>query len=168
MNQHKLAIVPGSFDPMTLGHLELIRKAAAQYREVVVAVMVNREKQTMFDMGTRVKIAEATVRDLPNVRVIADSGMLIDLFDRLGADAVCKGYRNERDLAYERLQDDWNRAHNPHFRTELFRSEGAFAALSSTEVRERLANGEPITSLVSASALPIILDKIKNDSNSCS
>ena len=88
-----LAIVPGSFDPMTLGHLELIKTVAKRYDEVVVAVMVNRSKKYMFDMETRVAIAEETVKELSNVRVIADAGMLIDLFDKLQADAVCKGWR---------------------------------------------------------------------------
>ncbi|MBO4308499.1 MAG: pantetheine-phosphate adenylyltransferase [Clostridia bacterium] len=158
---YDLAIVPGSFDPMTLGHLDLIADAAKRYREVVVAVMTNNEKQVFFDMETRVRIAKASVRALPNVRVIADRGMLVDLFDRLGADAVCKGYRNETDLAYERLQDEWNCAHNPRFRTELIHSCGEHATLSSTAVRERIARGEALNGFVADAAIPIILKNIK-------
>lgn len=157
--KNSLAIVPGSFDPMTLGHYDLVAEAARRYARVVVAVMVNREKQARFDLETRLKIARATVADLPNVTVLADEGMLIDLFDRLGADAVCKGYRNETDLAYEKVQDEWNRAHDPRFRTELIPAAGAHAAVSSTLVRERLDRGEPLNGLVSPAALPFILDK---------
>ncbi len=154
-----LAIVPGSFDPMTLGHLDVIRAAAERYDEVVVAVMINREKQYLFDMETRVRIAEATVASLPHVRVIADEGMLIDLFDRLGADAVCKGWRNETDLHYEEQMAQWNRAHNPRFCTELFRASEAHGELSSTAVRARLACGEGIEELVHPDAIPLIKTK---------
>ena len=72
-----LAIVPGSFDPMTLGHLELIKVAAARYDEVVVAIMQNAEKTYLFTPEERVEVAKKTVEDLPNVRVIFDDGMLI-------------------------------------------------------------------------------------------
>ncbi len=137
-----LAIVPGSFDPMTLGHLDLIRAAAEKYDEVVVAVMINPDKSYLFDMDSRVEIAKRTVASLPNVRVIADGGMLIDLFDRLEADAVCKGVRNETDYAYEMKMADWNRAHNPRFCTELIESSGERRELSSTDVRALLARGE--------------------------
>lgn len=143
-----LAIVPGSFDPMTLGHLELIKTAAKRYDEVVVAVMVNRSKRYMFDMETRVAIAEETVKELPNVRVIADSGMLIDLFDKLNADVVCKGWRNQHDYDYELHMADWNSAHNPRFRTEMIRAKSAVENISSSDVRRRLATGDPIEGIV--------------------
>ena len=154
-----LAIVPGSFDPMTMGHLDLVLKAAKRYDEVVVAVMINSAKRYLFDIETRTEIARATVAHLPNVRVICERGMLIDLYDRLRADTVCKGWRNETDYAYELRMADWNRAHNPRFRTELIRSRGEFADLSSTEVREYLAKGEVPEGLVHPNALPLVLKK---------
>ncbi|MBQ9773118.1 MAG: pantetheine-phosphate adenylyltransferase [Clostridia bacterium] len=153
-----LAIIPGSFDPMTLGHLDLVASAAKRYDEVVVAVMINRSKRYCFDMETRVAIAEKTVAAYPNVRVIADTGMLIDLFDRLGADAVCKGWRNTRDYDYELHMADWNQAHNPRFRTELIRAKSAHKEISSTEVRRLLEAGESLEEYVHADAIPIILD----------
>ncbi len=154
-----LALVPGSFDPMTLGHLDVIRKALAEFDEVVVAVMVNREKKTAFSMEQRVRIAEASVSGLGRVRVISDAGLLVDLYRKIGADAVCKGYRNETDLAWEREQDEWNRAHDPKFRTVLYRADEKYANLSSTEVRRRLDCGEPIEGLVSPSARRLIESK---------
>ena len=143
-----LAIVPGSFDPMTLGHLELIKTVAKRYDEVVVAIMVNRSKKYLFDLNTRVAIAEETVKELPNVRVITENGMLIDLFDRLGANAVCKGWRNQRDYDYELHMADWNSSHNPRFRTEMIRAKSAVEHISSTEVRRRLMAGEPLEGIV--------------------
>ncbi len=155
-----LAIVPGSFDPMTMGHLDLVVKAAKRYDEVVVAVMINAAKRYLFDMETRVEIARRTVAHLPNVRVISEKGLLIDLFDRLGADAVCKGWRNDKDYDYEVHMADWNREHNPRFRTELIRSRGEYSELSSTEVRGRLEAGEVPEGLVHPDALDLVLTKI--------
>ena len=155
-----LAIVPGSFDPMTMGHLDLVLKALKRYDEVVVAVMINPSKRYLFDMETRLEIAKRTVEHLPNVRVIAEKGLLIDLFDRLHADTVCKGWRNEKDYAYELRMADWNREHNPRFRTEMIRSRGEFETLSSTEVREMLTTGCVPEGLVHSNALPLVLNKL--------
>lgn len=156
-----LAIVPGSFDPMTLGHLDIVASAAKRYDDVVVAVMINPAKRYCFDMKTRVLIAQRTVAPYPNVRVIADRGMLIDLFDRLKADAVCKGWRNEKDYEYELHMADWNRAHNPRFRTELIQARDTHVEISSTRVREMLVNGESFAELVHPDAIPLILDAQK-------
>ena len=156
-----LAIVPGSFDPITLGHLELIQAAAVRYDEVVVAVMINDQKQYLFDMDERVKMAELTVSDFVNVRVISDRGMLIDLFDRLHADVVFKSYRNDVDLAYEQQMAQWNRAHNPRFVTELIRSFGEYALVSSTEVRDQMIKGKYPSGLVDERIRPYVENKIK-------
>ncbi len=152
-----LVILPGSYDPMTLGHLSLVRRALENFDEAVVAVMVNPDKHTLFDMDTRAEIARRTVAGLPQVRVLCDRGMLIDLFDRLHADAVCKGWRNAEDYAYEQRMDEWNRTHNPRFRTVLLQSDGPYANLSSTQVRELLRRGEVPDGLVHPDALPLIL-----------
>ena len=87
--------------------------------------------------------------------------MLIDLFDRLGATAVCKGWRNSVDYAYELKMSEWNKSHNPRFRTEFYQSEGEYATLSSTEVNELLEKGEIPEGLVHPDALPILLEHLK-------
>lgn len=153
----KIAIVPGSFDPMTLGHRALIETVAARYETVYVAVMTNFAKKPFLENEDRLKIAELTLSELPNVKILADSGLLVDLFDRLHADAVCKGYRNDADLAYERTQDEWNRARNPRFVTELIPAKAETAQISSTRVRELLAKGEALSGLVAEAAIPVLL-----------
>ena len=160
MKNRKIAIVPGSFDPMTLGHRALIEQVAARYETVYVAVMINAEKKPLLTPLMRCKIAELTLSDLPNVKVIADSGLLIELFDRLQADAVCKGYRNETDLAYEKSQDEWNRAHNPRFYTELIPAKAGTEEISSTFVRACLAKGLPLHGLVAEQAIPLLLNAV--------
>ena len=152
-----LAILPGSYDPMTLGHRDMVERALQDYDEAVVAVMVNPNKQTTFDMETRVRIAQLTVADLVNVRVISDTGMLIDLFDRLGADAVCKGYRNQTDYDYEMAMASWNKEHNPRFVTVMYPANPDHGSLSSTQVRACLEKGSIPDGLVHPNALPLIL-----------
>ncbi|MBE6633795.1 MAG: pantetheine-phosphate adenylyltransferase [Ruminococcaceae bacterium] len=151
-----LAIIPGSFDPMTLGHLDVVLRALEDYDEVVVAVMVNPQKRTLFDMKTRVEIAKRTVEGLSNVRVISDTGMLVELFDRLGADAVCKGYRNQTDYDYEMSMARWNREHNPRFRTVLYPARQEHESLSSTQVRALLEQGRLPEGLVHPEAVELI------------
>lgn len=159
----KIAIVPGSFDPMTLGHLDVVRYAAAHYDKVYVAVMVNREKKYEFSKEVRAEIARRTVAGIPNVEVIVDDGMLIDLYDRLSASAVCKGYRNQTDYDYEQTMAKWNAAHNPRFYTELIRADGKYQNVSSTEVRNALAKGAPIDSMVHPDAVSLILSEKSTD-----
>ena len=154
-----LAIVPGSFDPMTLGHLALIKTVAQKYDEVVVAVMQNSQKQYLFTTEERVEIARLTVSELSNVRVISDDGMLIDLYDRLDASAVCKGVRNETDRSYEENMAAWNRNHNPRFVTELIDSDGAYATVSSTDVRAAMKNREDLSFLVHPRVVSILSQK---------
>lgn len=155
----KIAIVPGSFDPMTLGHRALIEEVCKRYEVVYVAVMTNFEKKSFLPSAVRSKIAELTLSDLSNAKVVADDGLLVDLFDRLHADVVCKGYRNEADLAYERVQDEWNRAHNPRFLTELIPAAPGTGEISSTLVRERLAKGEDLSGLVDPRVIPLLREK---------
>ena len=137
-----IAIGPGSFDPITNGHLDIIRRALTVADEVVVAVMNNDAKTYTFDMETRKELALLAVSELAHVRVVADSGMLVDLFDRLGADVIVKGVRNEADRAYEVAMADYNLAHNPRAKTLLLEADGALLSLSSTRGREALAKGE--------------------------
>ena len=146
----RLAIVPGSFDPMTLGHLDLVKNVAKRYDEVVVAVMINPAKRYCFDLETRVEIAKKTVEELGNVSVISDKGLLIDLYDRLGASAVCKGWRNEADYAYEQKHALYNRAHNPKAETLYLPADPAYDHISSTLVRERIEAGQSIDDIVPA------------------
>lgn len=157
------AIVPGSFDPMTLGHLSLIKRVAAEYDRVTVAVMINPDKEYLFNTEARVAIAKATVEELSNVDVIYDDGMLIDLYDKLGADAVCKGWRNPADLLYEKEMAEWNLEHNPRFVTNLLHADAEYATLSSTEVREMIARGESLASVVHANALPLIASALDSE-----
>ncbi len=136
-----LAIIPGSFDPMTLGHLDLVKRALSMYDEVVVAVMINPKKQYRHTLEERAEIARLTVGDLEHVRVVVSEGLLVDLFDQLNADVIVKGIRNEKDRLYEEEMASWNLEHNARAETVFLQAADDFEHISSTEVRTHLGKG---------------------------
>lgn len=160
------AIIPGSFDPMTLGHREVVRAAAAIFDEVIVLVMNNdmtkyvkdaKVKEYLFDTNARVEIARLTCADIPNVHVETRGGLLIDAFDEFGADVIVKGVRNEADFAYEQVHAAWNLAHNPRAKTVYLPSDPTYAHLSSTLAREKLLKGESLSDIIAPNALEWIM-----------
>ncbi len=144
MKKHTVAIVPGSFDPITYGHIDIIKRAAEMYDTVYVAVMINDQKSYLFDIDERKRIAEAAVAEIGNVNVISSDGMLWRLAEELSADALVKGYRNDADYAYEQKMAEFNAAHNPRAKTVLLKANDGLSDISSTAVRRLLAAGESI------------------------
>lgn len=166
------ALMPGSYDPMTLGHLQVVKAAAEIFDEVIVLVMNNdmtkyvkdaKVKEYLFDTCARVEIARLTCADLPNVRVETRGGLLIDAFDELGADVIVKGVRNEADFAYEQIHAAWNLAHNPRAKTVYLPSDPAYAHLSSTLAREKLKNGESLEGVLAESSIAWIQNNTKGE-----
>lgn len=137
-----LALIPGSFDPMTLGHLSLVKEALKRYDEAVVAVMNNDKKTYLFDLPTRRRLAELTVAGLPRVRVVASEGLLVDLFDELHADIIVKGVRNETDRRYEEEMAAYNLSCNSRAKTLLLSAAKDVEEISSTRVRAELLAGK--------------------------
>ena len=89
-----IAVYAGSFSPPTLGHLDIIRRASAMFDELVVAVLSQRAKQYTFPPEARLEMLEEITREFRNVRVVADTGLLVDLAHREGADVIVRGLRN--------------------------------------------------------------------------
>lgn len=100
-----------------------------------------------------------TVAHLPKVQVITDRGMLVDLFDRIGADVIVKGVRNEKDRAYEEEMAAYNLSKNPRAKTVLLEADPALGAVSSTAVREMLANGQRPTELLAPAVLAYLASR---------
>ena len=152
-------IVPGSYDPITVGHMDVIRRAAALFDRVYVAVMTNdmrayvadaKVKQYMFSMEERTELARLACAEFSNVQVVSSSGRLIDLVDEVGADIIIKGVRNEADYAYEQQHALYNRAHNPRAETLYLPADPAYDHISSTLVRQCIEAGQSIEPLVPA------------------
>jgi pantetheine-phosphate adenylyltransferase len=147
------ALIPGSFDPMTLGHLDIVARACAKYDKVTVAVMINDSKTYAHTIEERAEMVRLTVAHLPQVQVVVDRGMLVDLFDRIGADVIVKGVRNEKDRAYEEKMAAYNLAANPRAKTVLLEATPALDALSSTAVRAMLERRERPEGLLAPAVL---------------
>ena len=153
-----IAIIPGSFDPMTVGHLDIVKRALAHYDEVVVAVMINDQKTYDYTLAQRVKMAELTVQGLDRVRVVGSEGLLVDLFDSLGADVIVKGIRNQEDRAYEEKMAAWNLEQNPRATTIFLQAADDYEQIQSTTVRELIHAGESPDAFVVAAVSEYLRD----------
>lgn len=144
----KTAVVPGSFDPVTLGHVDLIRRAAALFDRVIVTAMVNFEKHYCFTVEQRLEFLKDAVKDIPNVTVEYSDEMLYAYVLRKGACAVVKGVRDGKDTDYEIWMSDYNRQHAPSCDTVLLPADKALTQVSSTEVKRLAQAGKDITAQV--------------------
>lgn len=143
----KIALIPGTFDPFTIGHLELVKFAADIFDEVVVCICVNPEKTHLFDEKTRKEMIEKAIADYPNARVDTHHGMTADYAVSIGAEYIVRGIRNEKDAKYELEMADFNRNYRG-VRTLFVPASAEIAEISSTLVREKLSKGESVESLI--------------------
>ena len=139
----KSVILPGSYDPVTLGHLEVIKKASLEYEEVYAVVFVNPSKTYTYSVEDRVKMLLLATDELDNVMVSYSNGLVIDYMRDHGIDRIVKGYRNDTDLEYEKKQAEYNLRFGG-YETELKKCREGYEGISSTEVRRRLDKGESV------------------------
>ncbi len=145
------SIYPGSFDPITLGHLDIITRAARCFDEVVVCVMVNCEKPGgLFLPEKRVELIEKSVSHLPNVKVDRWSSLLADYMVEKNAHILIKGVRNTADFESEKQMARINQGIVPELETVLLPASAAFEHFSSTMVREMIRYGQPLEKYVPA------------------
>ncbi len=151
----KSVILPGSYDPVTVGHLDIIRRAAEKFDEVYVVAFVNPNKKYRFSVDERVKMLLLATDDLENVLVSYSDGLVIDYMREHGIEKIVKGYRSDADLPWEREQAEWNLKFGG-YETELWKCREGFETVSSTAVRGALSSGEEIAELVPASVAEYI------------
>ena len=132
----KAAIYPGSFDPVTYGHLDVIRRAASIFDELTVSVLNNKVKTPLFSVEERVKILEEATKDLPNVRVESFSGLLIDYARSKGIHVAIRGLRAITDFEYELQMAQTNRVMAPEIDTIFLTTNLKYSYLSSSIVKE--------------------------------
>jgi pantetheine-phosphate adenylyltransferase len=142
-----IVVVPGSFDPFHLGHLDVVTRAAQLFDEVVVAVGVNITKNYLFTPGERLELAREATAFLPNVRVLQLEGLLVDFCAAVGADTVVKGLRFGSDFDYElqmaKINDELG-----GIETLLLPATSPFGTLSATMIREVVLAGGDVSAFV--------------------
>ncbi|GAB4584354.1 pantetheine-phosphate adenylyltransferase [Nocardia sp. IFM 10818] len=153
------ALCPGSFDPVTNGHLDVIRRAAVQFDEVVVTVVINPNKKGMFTIEERVEMIREVTSDLPNVRVESWQGLLVEFAKEQGLTAIIKGLRDATDFGYELQMAQMNRKLTG-VDTFFIATNPAFGFVSSSLVKEVAAYGGDISDLLPPSVHKRLLDRI--------
>lgn len=152
----KTALYPGTFDPLTNGHLDIIRRAARLFDEVVVAVAASPGKSALFSLEERHAMVEECVSELDGVRAVTFDGMLIHEFERLGVDVVVRGVRLFQDFEYEYTMALMNRRLCPTFDVLFLMPSEEVLSVSSTLVKDIHHHGGEVSSLVP----PEVLDRM--------
>lgn len=137
----RIALFPGSFDPFTAGHLNILRRALTMFDEVVVAVGINQDKRGFFDMEKRVDIIRQATSGMDGVRIIQYDNLTIDTCRQLGIRHIVRGVRNMIDFESERSISDANRRLAPEIETIIIPTAQEFAHISSSAVRDILKHG---------------------------
>ncbi len=153
------AAYSGTFDPVTLGHLDIIERAAAMFPKLIVAVGYNVAKSPKFTVEERVALIEDVTRHLSNVQVVAFTGLVVNFAREHGVTVLVRGVRNVGDVDYERQMAVMNRDLYPALDTVFLAPSPQFEHLSSTLVRELAGLGAPVEKLVPPAVIPALLER---------
>ncbi len=144
----KIAVFPGSFDPITLGHIDLVKRALPLFDKIIVAVGVNNQKSTLFLLEDRLAWLNREFEDLPQVEVGYFSGLTVNYCKQVGARYLLRGLRNASDFDYEKTISQLNHIIGDQLETLFFISKPEFSHISSTIVREIIKGKGDIHSFV--------------------
>ena len=153
MSTQVSALYPGTFDPITLGHEDIVRRAARMFDQVVVAVASAHHKKTMFTLEERLSLTREALQDCPNVQIKTFDGLVIDFAASLGASTMVRGIRSMTDFDYEFQLAGMNRRLAPKIDTVFLNTLDVYQCISSTLVREVNNLGGDVTQFVSPSVL---------------
>mgnify|MGYP002514154224 CR=1 FL=1 len=155
------AIYPGSFDPVTNGHIDIIKRAAAISDELIVGVLQNKAKTPLFSVEERVIMLREVTKNLKNVKIIPFEGLLIDFAAQMDAKVIIRGLRAITDFEYELQMSQTNRKLNADIETLFLTTSLEYSFLSSTTVKEVASFGGDITQFVPEFVAEQITEKIK-------
>ncbi len=153
------AIYPGSFDPVTFGHQDIIERSSAIFDELIVGVLNNSAKNSLFSLNERVSMLRELTKDISNVKVDSFDGLLVDYMKKSGATIIVRGLRAVTDFEYELQIAQTNHVENPEVETVFLTTNLKYSYLSSSVVREFAAYGGDISKFVPAQFVNRIYDK---------
>lgn len=153
--KRNVCVFAGSFDPVTNGHVQVVKQAKKQYDRVIVAMGINENKQYTFDKFTRLKMLKAAFSDLDGVTVTDFDGLLVDFLKENRVTDNVRGIRNEKDKAYEENMYEYNKKMFPEIKNVYLQAEPDFCNISSTLIRQMLKNGEDVSYYVPEKAAEI-------------
>jgi pantetheine-phosphate adenylyltransferase len=156
--RRRTALYPGTFDPITDGHFDIIRRAALLFERVVVGVADSPRKGTLFTLSTRVELVREACAALSSVEVRSFTGLLAEEYQALGIDVVIKGLRSVADFEYEFQQAQANRRLNPQFETLFFMPSDRNMCISSSVVREIFTLGGDVRDFVPENVRRLLAD----------
>lgn len=159
----KRAVYPGSFDPVTKGHLDIIERASALVDELIVGVLNNNEKTPLFSVEERVKMLMDVTRHIPNVRVESFSGLSVEFVRKCDAAFIVRGLRAITDFEYELQMAQTNRSIDRGIDTLFFTTELNYAYISSTIVKEVAFYGGDISGFVPPSIVDCVYSRISQN-----
>ena len=155
----KRAIYPGSFDPLTLGHLDMIKRSAKIVDELVIGVLNNSAKNSLFSLDERVSMIKEMTESMPNVTVASFDGLLVDYMKEINATIIVRGLRAVTDFEYELQIAQTNHVENPEVETIFLTTSLQYSYLSSTVVKEFASYGGDISKFVPARFIDRIYEK---------
>jgi pantetheine-phosphate adenylyltransferase len=159
MSSPVIAVYPGTFDPLTLGHEDIVRRAARMFDRVVIAVAMAHHKKTLFTLPERLDLTREAMADCPNVEVDAYDGLVVDYLARRNATVMVRGVRSVTDFDYEFQLAGMNRRLSPQVDTVLLYTQDVHQCVSSTLVREINMLGGDVEQFVSPSVYRRLQDK---------
>lgn len=157
----RIAIYPGSFDPITNGHLDIIQRASRLYDKVVVGVLRNGGKNPVFEPEERVSMIREVTADMKNIEVASFKGLLVDFAKEKNASVIIKGLRTVADFEYEFQMALLNKALNPEYETMFMMTDSKYSYISSSMVKELAGFKGDLTGLVPAGIINKIQEKYK-------
>lgn len=160
----RIALYPGSFDPITNGHIDLIRRSSQLYDEVVIAISFNSSNKNLFSIEERIGLAKESLKDIPNVSIIRHTGGLtVDVAASIGANVILRGIRNTQDFEYESNIATLNKTQNSSIETVVLIAAEHYRFLSSSMIKEIALFGGDISLFVPPVVETAIYEKYKND-----
>ncbi len=157
----KIAVYPGSFDPVTHGHMDIIRRSASVFDKLIVGVLRNKSKNPLFTVQERVKMIQEVTSDIENVEVVDFDGLLIDFVHKVGAKAIVRGLRAVTDFEYELQMSLTNKVIAPDVETVFLTTNLQYSYLSSSIVKEIASYNGDISHFVDKRVEEAIQDKMK-------